>query len=174
MQIRLISCVVVAVLGLSGCTNAILGTLLAPEAVVTGAASSLAEAGARNLSGASLDQLSDLNGTVNELNRIIKDNPNAANADRLRTLRDSLANKSRENADPNQINAAQEPPQPRRLTDTKMPVRGGDRLLVVPPNEHQQPRRSNGRPETLPTASSLAPETQPVHAMSFEPVRLQN
>jgi hypothetical protein len=172
MRMLWLSGVVAAAVSLSGCTNAILGTLLAPEAVVGGAASGLAETGARSLAGASLEELSDLGSTVAELDRILQEHPDAANADRLRELRDSLANKAGADSGPDQRRPAKEPPRPRRPTDTKLPVRKGDNLLVSPPKEGYQARRPSGRPDTLPTASSLAADPMPVHAMSLQPVRL--
>jgi hypothetical protein len=53
-----------------------------------------------------------------------------------------------------------------------MPLRKGDQLLVSPPKEGHLARRPSGRPDTLPTATSLAADPLPVHAMSVKPVRL--
>ena len=75
---------------LTGCTSSILGTVLAPESVVSGAATGLAETGAETLSGASLNELADNGSTLAELDRILMENPNAVNSDRLRNLRDQL------------------------------------------------------------------------------------
>lgn len=157
----------------SGCTNTILGVLVAPEGVVTGAAAGLAQAGAETLSGASLEELSDLGNTITELDRILDENPDAVNADQLRGLRDQLK-KSTTSADsgPDQRQALKEPPKPRRPSDTQMPVRRGDNLRVQPPGEMTVVRRPRPRPETLPDGSTLRPDPAPVHTMSLQPVRL--
>jgi hypothetical protein len=157
----------------SGCTSAILGTLLAPESVVAGAGSSLAEAGAQTLSGASLDELSNMTSTVQELDNILKEHPDAVNADQLKNLRDHLDQQAKStDTGPDQRQVAREPPKPRRPTDTKLPVRKGDRLGVIPPGESVVQRRPAARPDTLPSGSGLRPDPTPVHAMSLRPVRL--
>ena len=156
----------------SGCTNSILGVLLAPEGVIGGAASGLAEAGAQTLSGASLEELSDLGGTVAELDRILQDNPDAVNSEQLRGFRDQLKNSKPADSGPDQRVALKEPPKPRRPTDTKMPVRQGDQLKVRPPGEFAAVRRPAPRPDTLPDGGSLRPDPTPVHMMSLNPVRL--
>lgn len=157
----------------SGCTNAILGVLLAPEGVVAGGATSLAEAGAETLSGASLEELSDLGTTITELDRILDENPDAVNAEQLRGLRDQLK-KGATPADsgPDQRQALKEPPRPRRASDTKMPVRKSDNLRIQPPGESVTVRRAPPRPDTLPDGSALRPDPTPVHTMSLQPVRL--
>jgi hypothetical protein len=156
----------------SGCTSAILGTVFAPEAVVSGAATGLATAGAQTLSGASLDELSDLGSTVAELDRILQDHPDAANAERLRELRDHLHEKAGRDSGPDQRMAVRETPRPRRPTDAPLPARKGDLLSVVPPGERPAGRRPPMRPEVLPSGSELKPDPQPVHTMSLKPVRL--
>lgn len=156
----------------SGCTNSILGVLLAPESVVGGAASGLADAGAQTLSGASLDQLSDLGTTITELDRIIAENPDAVNADSLRKLRDQLKDGKSVDSGPDQRQALKEPPKPRRPFDTKMPLRKGDQLKVRPPGESVALRRAPARPTTLPDGGTLRPDPTPVHSMSLNPVRL--
>jgi hypothetical protein len=157
----------------SGCTNAILGVLLAPESVVAGGAAGLAEAGAETLSGASLEELSDLGTTITELDRILEENPDAVNADQLRGLRDQLKKDTRAaDSGPDQRQPLKEPPRPRRPSDTKMPVRKGDNLRIQPPGESVTLRRAAPRPDTLPDGSSLRPDPTPVHTMSLQPVRL--
>lgn len=161
-----------ALLATSGCTSAILGVLLAPEAVVGGAASGLANAGAQTLAGASLDQLSDLGSTVTELDRILEENPDAVNAESLRRLRDQLKHGNPADTGPDQRQAVKEPPKPRRPTDTAMPVRKGDHFRVQPPGESVALRRAPPRPDTLPHGGALRPDPTPVHSMSLKPVRL--
>lgn len=161
-----------ALVATSGCTSSILGVLLAPEGVVGGAASELANAGAQTLAGASLDQLSDLGSTVTELDRILEENPDAVNADSLRRLRDQLKQGNSADTGPDQRQALKEPPKPRRHTDTTMPVRKGDHLRVQPPGEAVALRRAPARPDTLPNGGALRPDPTPVHSMSLKPVRL--
>lgn len=156
----------------SGCTNAILGVLLAPEGVIGGAVSGLADAGAKTLAGASLDQLSDLGTTVTELDRILQENPDAVNAESLKKLRDQLKDGKSVDSGPDQRQALKEPPKPRRPTDTKMPMRKGDHFKVQPPGEAVALRRAPARPETLPDGGTLRPDPTPVHSMSLKPVRL--
>lgn len=157
----------------SGCTNSILGVLLAPEGVIAGGASSLAEAGAQTLSGASLEDLSDLGNTITELDRIIAENPDAVNADQLRGLRDHLKkNATAADSGPDQRVPLKEPPAPRRPTDAKLPVRKSDHLTILPPGEGKIVRRAYPRPDTLPDGSALRPDPTPVHTMSLRPVRL--
>lgn len=156
----------------SGCTNAILGVLLAPESVVGSAATGLAEAGAKTLSGASLEELSDLGGTVAELDRIIAENPDAVNAEQLRVLRDQLKQGTPADSGPDQRQALKEPPKPRRPSDTKLPVRRGDVFKIQPPGESLAKRRAPPRPDTLPDGGTLRPDPTPVHTMSLQPVRL--
>lgn len=155
----------------SGCTSSILGVLLAPEGVIGGAVSGLAEAGAQTLSGASLEELSDLGGTVAELDRILMENPDAVNSEHLRELRDQLKGSKPADSGPDQRVALKEPAKPRRPTDTKMPIRHGDQLKVRPPGEAVALRRPPPRPETLPDGGSLRPDPTPVHMMSLNPVR---
>ena len=155
----------------SGCTNSILGVLLAPEGVIGGAATGLAEAGAQTLSGASLEELSDLGGTVAELDRILMENPDAVNSEHLRGLRDQLKGSKPADSGPDQRVALKEPAKPRRPTDAKMPIRHGDQLKVRPPGESVAMRRPSPRPETLPDGGSLRPDPTPVHMMSLNPVR---
>ena len=156
----------------SGCTNSILGVLLAPEGVVAGAATGLAEVGASTLSGASLDELSDLGSTITELDRILEENPDAVNAESLRGLREQLKEGKSANTGPDQRIAAKEPPRPRRPSDTRLPLRKGDNLTIRPPGESIAQRRPAPRPDTLPDGSSLQAEQTPVHTMSLQPVRL--
>lgn len=161
-----------ALLCSTGCVGSILKTLVAPESVVTDAATGLAETGARTLSGASLDELANLNDTVMELDRILQENPDAVNTEQLKLLRDSLKNTTSANSGPDQRQVLKEPPKPRRHTDAPFPQRKGDRLTVLPPGEIASSRRMTGRPETIPDGSSLKPDPTPVHAMSLKPVRL--
>lgn len=156
----------------SGCVGSIVKTLVAPESVVTEGGASLAEAGAKTLSGASLDQLANLNDTVTELDRIIQENPDAVNAEQLKLLRDTLKDGTSADTGPDQRQALKEPPKPRRHTDAPMPLRKGDRLTVQPPGESIAARRSTGRPDTLPDGSGLRPDPTPVHTMSLRPIRL--
>ena len=156
----------------SGCTNSILGVLLAPESVIGGAATGLAEAGAQTLSGASLQELSDVGGTVAELDRILTENPDAVNVEHLRAMRDQLKDSKPADSGPDQRVAMKEPPKPRRPTDTKMPVRHGDNFKVRPPGEITALRRPLPRPDTVPDGGSLRPDPTPVHMMSVNPVRL--
>jgi hypothetical protein len=156
----------------TGCTNSILGVLLAPESVVGGAASGLAEAGAQTLSGASLQDLSDLGSTITELDRIIAENPDAVNNESLRLLREQLKQGKSADSGPDQRVALKEPPKPRRPTDTAMPVRKGDHLRIDPPGDSVALRRPPARPQTLPDGSTLRPDPTPVHTMSLQPVRL--
>lgn len=162
-----------ALIGSSGCTNSILGVLLAPEGVVTGAAGSAAEAGARSLSGASLEELSDVGNTVSELDRILQENPDAVNSERLHDLRNRMEQQTGKNTGPDQRQVAKEPLRPRRASDTPMPLRKGDALTVSPPGDMVVLRRPPSRPETLPLGSALREDPRPVHAMSLKPVRLQ-
>ena len=157
-------------MGTSGC-GSILGVLLAPESVVGTAATGVAQAGAQTLSGASLDELSNAGNTVNELNRILQENPDAVNSDRLTSLRDSLQQNSK-TTDADQRQIARDPPRPRRAIDTPMPTRKGDALAVAPPGEFALVRRPASRPDTLPSGSALHEDPSPVHTMSLNPVRL--
>ncbi len=161
-----------ALLGSSGCTSSILGVMLAPESVVGGAASGIAEAGAQTLSGASLEELSDIGTTVGELDRILQENPDAVNSDRLRDMRDRIDKQSGKNSGPDQRQVAKEPPRPRRASDTPLPHRKGDSLFVAPPGEVVVLRRPASRPDTLPTGSVLREDPRPVHVMSMKSVRL--
>jgi hypothetical protein len=172
MRCGTLSLLVCAVVMTSGCTNSILGVLLAPEGVIGGAATGLAEAGAQTLSGASLQELSDLGGTVAELDRILMENPDAVNSEQLRGLRDQLKGSTPADSGPDQRVAMKEPPKPRRPTDTKMPIRHGDHLKVRPPGEIMALRRPSPRPDTVPDGGSLRPDPTPVHMMSVNPVRL--
>lgn len=156
----------------NGCVGSILKTLVAPESVVTDAAGSLAEAGAQTLSGASLEDLGNLNETVEEIDRILQENPDAVNTEQLKALRETLKNTSSANSGPDQRQALKQPPKPRRPTDAPLPMRKGDRLAVMPPGEMPLGRRHAERPDTLPTGSSLKPDPTPVHTMSLKPVRL--
>jgi hypothetical protein len=156
----------------SGCTSSILGVLLAPEGVVTGAGASLANTGAEALGEASLEQLSDLGSTITELDRILEENPDAVNAESVRRLRDTLKQGNPADTGPDQRQALKEPPKPRRPTDSKMPVRKGDHLRVQPPGESVALRRAPARPDTLPDGGALRPDPTPVHSMSLNPVRL--
>ncbi len=156
----------------NGCVGSIVKTLVAPESVVGDAAGSLAKAGAETLSGASLEELGNLNDTVAEIDRIIEEHPDAVNIDNLRTLRETLKNTKSANSGPDQRQVLKEPPKPRRAADAPMPLRKGDRLTVLPPGEVLSGRRHSGRPEPLPDGSSLKPDGTPVHTMSLKPVRL--
>lgn len=156
----------------SGC-GAALAALLAPEGVIAGVGQDLVNTTAQTLGRASLDDLSNINSTVQELDNILKEHPDAVNADQLKSLRDTL-DKQAQSADtgPDQRQVMKEPPKPRRPTDTKLPVRKGDRLNVNPPGESVVQRRADPRPDTLPSGSDLRPDPTPIHAMSLRPVRL--
>lgn len=161
-----------ALLCSSGCVGSIVKTLVAPESVLTEAGSALAEAGAQTLSGASLDELADLNETVKELDRILQENPDAVNAEQLKSLRDGLKDGTAANTGPDQRQPVKQPPKPRRPVDAPLPARKADRLTVIPPGETVAARRPPARPDTLPDGSSLRPDPTPVHTMSLKPVRL--
>lgn len=157
----------------SGCTNAILGTLLAPEGVLVDAGQGLLDSAAQTLGGASLDDLSNMSNTVQELDNILTEHPDAVNADQLKNLRETLDKQAKSSdTGPDQRQVMKEPPKPRRPMDTKLPVRKGDRIAVNPPGESVAQRRAAPRPDTLPSGSDLRPDPTPVHAMSLRPVRL--
>jgi hypothetical protein len=165
--------VMVGLFATTGCTQSILGVMLAPEAVVGGVAGGLAQAGAETLSGASLEELSDLSSTVQEIDQLLKDNPNAVNADRLREMQKSLQENSMTSTGADQRRIAHAPAPPRRASDAPLPRRKGDRLTVSPPGDLAMQRRPASRPDTLPTGSALREDPTPVHVMSLQPVRVR-
>jgi hypothetical protein len=156
----------------TGCVQSVLGVLLAPEAVVGAAAGGAANAGAETLSGLSLDQVSQSDATVMEIDRILKENPNAANADRLRELRENMKGTPKSTG-PDQRIATPEPPPPRRPMNKNMPVRKGDLLSVSLPSQHIPERRPPMRPLAQPSSTTIIPEVKPVHTMSLYPVRVK-
>jgi hypothetical protein len=160
-----------ALVASSGCMS-VLGTLLAPESVVTTAADNFAVAGAQTLSGASLEELSSAGNTINELNQILQNNPDAVNADQIAALRDRMQDTGGRGTGPDQRQIAREPPAPRRASDQPLPVRRGDQLKVSPPGDAGVVRRPPSRPDTLPAGSALKDDGVPVHAMSLTPIRL--
>ncbi len=155
-----------------GCTQSVLGVLLAPEAVIGGAANSVASTGAEALAATGSNSLSTAESTSMEIDRLLKDHPDMANAGRLRELQDSMRGEAK-NTGPDQRMIMNEPPAPRRLMDKALPVRKGDLLSISTPSSVAPTRRPVMRPEAQPTAETLKPDHTPVHAMSLTPVRLR-
>jgi hypothetical protein len=172
MSWRFFMVVVIVIFTQTGCTQSVLGVLLAPEAVVGSAANSVASSGAEALSATGLNQLSTAESTSMEIDRLLKDHPDTANAGRLRELQDSMRGEAK-NTGPDQRMVMNEPPAPRRLMDKALPVRKGDLLSVSTPSSAAPTRRPVMRPEAQPTAETLKPDHTPVHAMSLTPVRLR-
>lgn len=158
---------------LTGCTSSILGTVLAPESVVTGAATGLAETGAETLSGASLNELADSGSTVAELDRIIMENPNAVNSDRLRNLRDQLNTTSTPDSSNSQSYGVSKQKKYSRNNEKPLPYGKGDKFSVKPPENKSKNNRLSSRPNTIPMGYSLHEEVQSVHFMKFNTIRLQ-
>ena len=169
MKLMIIGALISALICSTGCSS-ILGTLLAPESVVGGAATSLAESGAQTLSGASLSELTNSDSTLAELDRIIQDNPDAVNTDRLRSLRDQMSQSAPANsgAVQNQINNDDAP---RRNYKTLLPIRKDDRLALSPETQNIT-RRSNNKPDTIPMGSAFYEKGTPMYFMQFNPIRI--
>jgi hypothetical protein len=162
---------VVFLLSQTGCAQSVLGVLLAPEAVVSNTAGNISRAGAETLSGLSLDQASQPDETSEEIDRIINENPNSPNAERLRNLKEQMASTSRQTGTRQQV--IKEDPPPRRPMDKTVPKRKGDRISITPPAEQIAERRPPMRPLAQPSASTIEPEVRPVHTLSTYPVRIQ-
>lgn len=169
MKLINISALIGVLICSTGCAS-ILGTILAPESVVGGAATSLAESGAQTLSGASLSELTNSDSTLAELDRIIQDNPDAVNTDRLRSLRDQMSQSAPANsgADPNQIS---NDTTPRHNFKTLLPKRREDRLALSPDTQNVA-RRPNNKPATIPMGSAFHDKEPPSYFMQFNPVRI--
>jgi hypothetical protein len=172
MSDRLLILLLVALLSQTGCTQSVLGVLLAPEAVVGGAANSLASTGAEAISATSVSRLSSQEATQNEIDRFLKENPDAPNADRLRELQESMRGTPKDTGVV-QRQMTKELPPPRRPMDKKLPVRKGDLFSISTPSSSPATRRPPMRPNTQPTAATLKPENQPIHTMSLYPIRVQ-
>ena len=169
MKLMIVSVLISVLICSTGCTS-ILGTLLAPESVVGGAATSLAESGAQTLSGASLSELTNSDSTLAELDRIIQDNPDAVNTPRLRSLRDQMSQSAPANsgADPRQISNDDTP---RHNFKTLLPKRKDDRLGLSPDTQNYT-RRSNNKPDTIPMGSAFYGNETPSYFMQFNPIRI--
>ena len=172
MSDRLLILLLMALLSQTGCTQSVLGVLLAPEAVVGGVANSLASAGAEALSATSVSQLSSQEATMNEIDRMLKENPDMPNADRLRELQESMRGTPKDTG-VGQRQIVKELPPPRRPMDKKLPMRKGDLFSISTPASSPATRRPPMRPDTQPKATTLKPENQPIHTMSFYPIRIQ-
>jgi hypothetical protein len=172
MRTAFLMSVVVIAMNQVGCTNAILGTVLAPEAVVGGALGEVAKSGAQSLSDASLNELSDLGNTILELDRILAENPDAVNAGDLRKMRQKLIQQNADTTASGKQYELAKSVRPRRAFDTSIEKRPADNLRLLPLESGGKARRSDGRPSNMPSGSSLQPEYTPVHMMSVEPVRL--
>jgi hypothetical protein len=158
---------------LTGCTSSILGTVLAPESVVSGAVTGVAETGAETLSGASLNELADSGSTVAELDRILMENPNAVNSDRLQNLRDQLNTTSTSDNNSSQISGVSKNKKFIRNNEKPLPYGKGDYFRVKTPENKGKNNRLSSRPDTIPMGYSLYEEFQPVHFMKFNVIRLQ-
>ena len=155
---------------LTGCTNSILGTLLAPESVVSGTATNLAEAGAETLSGASLNELTNTGSTLAELDNIIMENPNAVNIDRLQKTRDQI---SQTNTTNNKLISRDKSGEYTRRNNKTLPAGRGDFLSIKPPASKGKASRLNDRPSTIPMGFTLYEDYQPVHSMKFDSIRIR-
>jgi hypothetical protein len=169
MKLMIMSALIGALICSTGCSS-ILGTLLAPESVVGGAATSLAESGAKALSGASLSELTNSDSTLAELDRIIQDNPNAVNTDRLRSLRDQMSKSAPANSGAEQ-NKKNNDDAPRRNYKTLLPNRKDDHLGLSPEAQNIT-RRSNNKPDTIPMGSAFHEKGTPTYFMQFNPIRI--
>jgi hypothetical protein len=152
---------------LTGCTNSILGTVLAPQSVVGDAATDLAGAGAETLSGASLSELTNSGSTVAELDRILMENPNAVNSERLQNLRNQLAT-----ADNSSQSVVKNNKNSRRNNENKLPYGKGDYFRIKRPEDKSKMTRNIIYPSALPMGNALYGEYQPVHFMNFNKIRL--
>jgi hypothetical protein len=153
---------------LSGCTSSILGTLLAPESVVGDAATDLAATGAETLSSASLSELTNSSSTVAELDRILMENPNAVNSERLQSLRDQLNATDKSNQTAGMSNK-----KGYRNNEKPLPHGKGDYISIKKAEDKSKKARKNTYPSTIPMGYSLYEEYQPVHFINLNAIRLQ-
>lgn len=158
---------------LTGCTSSILGTVLAPESVVSGAVTGVAETGAETLSGASLNELADNGSTVAELDRILMENPNAVNSERLQNLRDQLNTTSTSDSSSSKTSGLSKNKKFSRNNEKPLPHGKGDYIRVNPLENKNKNNRLSSRPNTIPMGYSLYEEFQSAHFMKFNAVRLQ-
>ena len=172
MRFFILSILLGGLCALTGCTSSILGTLLAPESVVGGAATGLAETGAETLSGASLNELADSGSTLAELDRILMENPNAVNSDRLKNLRDQL-NTTSTTGTSGPVSGISKKESLRRNNDKPFPHGKGDYFSIKPPENKSKNNRLSNRPNTIPMGYSLHEDYQSVHFMKFNAIRLQ-
>lgn len=159
---------------LCGCLDSVLGVMLAPEAVLGGVADGVVRSGTDMLSQAGED-LSSAAQTVAELDRIIADNPDAQNVDRLKALRDQLKVQPLSDTTTPQTQPGPKEKLPRRSMDHPLlPRRGIDRITVVPPGElPPPPRNAPPRPDTIGVISDFRPPNAKSYTLDMKPVRLR-
>jgi hypothetical protein len=146
-------------LGTGGCLQSVLAVILAPESVVGSAANSAARTGAEALSESGLD---DATAAVQDIDRLLKEYPNADNATRLKALKDQLERDA--SAQAGGVDGAGK----RQIARQQ-----GDMLLIDPPGDAVIPRRSvRPRPAVLPTGRGLIPEAEPDHLLLMDPIRV--
>lgn len=155
----LMICMLACCVGMSGCLQSVLSVILAPEAVAGSAVDSAARAGAEALSESSLGEAAS---AVQDIDRLLKEYPNADNATRLKALKDQLER------DTSTQEGGPEGGIKRQLARTQ-----GDVLSIDPPGDTVAPRRTlNPRPAVLPTGRALIPDPEPDHLLFLDPIRV--
>jgi hypothetical protein len=174
-----------ACLVLHGCLGSVLGTIVAPEAVVAGTAVNAVNEGVGAINGAA-----EAANTAADLDRIIANNPEAVNIGELRALSGELDTRSI----PNQAAAPAGPPPPRDEFDRRLPPEAtGDGAYHVTSSggyrnvgaEHHgtvlvvqreviddlgpQVGRREVRPFTYARVSSLPPLREPIYQYGWNP-----
>jgi hypothetical protein len=168
---------VAACLGIGGCVDSILGVMLAPEAVVAGAAGQVAQAGADTLAGAGLDNLANTTQAIQDVDRILHNTSDPAAQERLSALRDKLVENQKASAGDSPLSSVthQDPVfllrRPRDGMNGARPVSPRDQLTVDPPGVSDM-RRPPGRPDVLAENASLKPDVPHGITVSLQPVRI--
>lgn len=159
---------------LNGCLDSVLGVMLAPEAVLGGLADGVTRSGSEIISQVGED-LSSAAQTISELDRIIADNPDAQNVDRLTALREQLKNSPLSDTTVPQAQTGPVAPQARRSMDNPLiPHRAVDQIVVLPPGELPSPKRNApSRPETIGIVSDFRSPTKKEYTLDIKPVRLR-
>ena len=156
--------VLIAGWSMTGCTSGIIGAVMAPGDVVAGAAGSAIQTGAQALSNSGINDLANPDLTLRELDLALaqRESMDPAMVQNLDAYRNDLRDGRQGGA--NTMAS-------RRPMDTPLPRRRSDWMVVKPPGEGRQPRRTTGRPDGQATNAMLEPEASP-YIMSLDNVRL--
>jgi hypothetical protein len=151
----LLAILLLSSLTLTGCLDTVLGVLLAPELVVAQSVNQAAQAGAQSLTEMGAGQIADAGQAVTDIDRLIRNSPDASNLEQLVATRDWLAQRS----------------------ETGKGKRGGahgDRILLPPPRSPMPHLRCvQGCPDTLPDGGAIAAGREEPWAITTNPVRLR-